>query len=166
MSGLTQRLAEFIVAGDSLAIPPAALQIVRTGFIDTIATMMAGRDEPVVKVVRTHVAANGLPRAEARVLFSDERVSARDAALINGTAGHALDFDDVAIGGHPSTVLVPAALAEAEAVGASGADAMRAYLIGYEVWAELYTREKDQHHMKGWHPTAVFGVVGAAAISA
>lgn len=166
MTGLTQRLAEFVASGDRLTIPPAALEVVRTGFIDTIATMMAGRDQPVVDVIRRHVAAHGLPSEEARVLFTSQRVSSRDAALINGTAGHALDYDDVAIGGHPSTVLVPAALAEAEAVGASGADTMRAYLIGYEVWAELYSRERGQHHLKGWHPTAVFGVIGAAAISA
>ncbi len=83
--------------------------------------------------------------------------------MINGTAGHALDYDDVALAGHPSTVLVPALLAEGEAIGASGADLLRAYLVGYEVWAELIGRDADSHHIKGWHPTAVFGTVGAAA---
>jgi 2-methylcitrate dehydratase PrpD len=166
MSGLTESLARFVTEASRLPIPPEALKVVRTGFVDTIATMLAGMHEPVTGVVRRHVAAQGNGRKEARLLFGDERVSARDAALVNGTSAHALDYDDVGIGGHPSTVLVPAALAEAEAVGASGAEAMRAYLVGYEVWAELYAREQDQHHLKGWHPTAVFGVVGAAAVSA
>ena len=86
-----------------------------------------------------------------------------DAALINATAGHALDYDDVAIGGHPSVVLVPAVLAEGEHLNASGADVLRAYLVGYEVWAELFSREPDALHVKGWHPTGVLGTVGAAA---
>ena len=85
---------------------------------------------------------------------------------INGVAGHALDYDDVALAGHPSTVLVPAVLAEGEATGASGVAAIRAYLIGYEVWAELIGRESDSHHTKGWHPTGVFGTVAAAAAAA
>jgi 2-methylcitrate dehydratase PrpD len=83
--------------------------------------------------------------------------------MINGTAAHALDYDDVALAGHPSTVLVPALLAEGEATGASGGDLLRAYLVGYEVWAELISRDADSHHLKGWHPTAVFGTVAAAA---
>jgi aconitate decarboxylase len=58
---------------------------------------------------------------------------------------------------------VPALLAESEAIGACGADLLRAYLVGYEVWAELIGRDADSHHIKGWHPTAVFGTVGAAA---
>jgi len=83
--------------------------------------------------------------------------------LINATAGHALDFDDVALGGHPSTVLVPAVLAAGQHLNATGDKVLRAYLVGYEVWAELFVREKDAYHLKGWHPTAVLGTVGASA---
>ncbi|MBN8478305.1 MAG: MmgE/PrpD family protein, partial [Burkholderiales bacterium] len=79
------------------------------------------------------------------------------------TSAHALDYDDVALGGHPSTVLVPAVLAAAEAADASGARAIEAYLVGYETWAELASREPDPYHEKGWHPTAVLGTVAAAA---
>jgi 2-methylcitrate dehydratase PrpD len=60
-------------------------------------------------------------------------------------------------------VLVPAILAEGQRLDASGEDALRAYLVGYEVWAELFSREQDPYHLKGWHPTAVLGTVGAAA---
>ena len=101
--------------------------------------------------------------AEASLLLGPRKAASADAALVNGAAGHALDFDDVALGGHPSTVLVPAILAEGERLDASGADALRAYLVGYEVWAELFSREQDPYHLKGWHPTAVLGTVGAAA---
>jgi 2-methylcitrate dehydratase PrpD len=133
------------------------------GVIDTVGTMIAGRNERVVRIVQQHVARRRSNARESSVLLGAERAFAQDAALINGTAGHALDYDDVALAGHPSTVLVPALLAEGEAIGACGADLLRAYLVGYEVWAELISRDADSHHVKGWHPTAVFGTVGAAA---
>ncbi len=161
MTGLTDSIAHFVSGG--AAVPEEAARIVRTGFIDTIATMIAGRNEAVVGIVRQFVAARRSAAKEARVLFGAEHAAAADAALINATAAHALDYDDVALGGHPSTVLVPAILAEGEHLGASGADALRAYLVGYEVWAELLAREPDAYHLKGWHPTAVMGTVGAAA---
>ena len=161
MSGLTDSIAQFVSSRPE--VPEEAARIVRTGFIDSLATMIAGRNEPVVGIVRKFVAARGSSAQDARVLLGAERVAAADAALINGTAAHALDYDDVALGGHPSTVLAPAILAEGEHLGASGADAIRAYLVGYEVWAELLSREPDAYHLKGWHPTAVLGTVGTAA---
>lgn len=163
MTDLTAALAGFASAPPFSTIPDQASAIIRTGFIDSIATMIAGRSEPVVDILRAHLADRLQQRGESAVLFGAARAAAADAALINGTAAHALDYDDVALGGHPSTVLVPALLAEGEAMGASGAQILRAYLVGYEVWAELIGRDADPHHVKGWHPTAVFGTVGAAA---
>jgi 2-methylcitrate dehydratase PrpD len=77
-----------------------------------------------------------------------------------------LDYDDVSLDGHPSAVLVPAILAQAEAAGSSGAEMLAAYIAGYEVWAELIGREDGHLHDKGWHPTAVLGAVAAAAACA
>ena len=91
---------------------------------------------------------------------------APEAAWINGTAAHALDYDDVALRGHPSTVLVPAILAEGESLGATGAQLATAYVAGYEVWADLQRRDPAQHHEKGWHPTGIFGAIAAAAACA
>jgi 2-methylcitrate dehydratase PrpD len=163
MDGLTSQLAAFVSQPGLDRVPDEAIGIIRSGFIDTTATMLAGGDEPVTKLVREHVRAKRSSLAEASLLLGEERAGAPEAALVNGVAAHALDYDDVALAGHPSTVLVPAVLAEGEAVGASGLTAMRAYLVGYEVWAELIGREADAHHTKGWHPTGVFGTVAAAA---
>ncbi|OGA77316.1 MAG: hypothetical protein A3G81_09380 [Betaproteobacteria bacterium RIFCSPLOWO2_12_FULL_65_14] len=161
-ASLTERLARF--AGSPLADPPYdAIAIAKSGFADTIATMLAGREEPVVGIVRRFVAARQSGCREACLLLGAEHAASADAALVNGTSAHALDYDDVALGGHPSTVLVPAVLAEGERLDASGAEALRAYLVGYEVWAELAAREPDALHEKGWHPTAVLGTVAAAA---
>ena len=63
-------------------------------------------------------------------------------------------------------MLVPAILAEAQALGASGKEMIVAYAAGYETWAELVSREPDQHHEKGWHPTGIFGAIAAAAACA
>jgi 2-methylcitrate dehydratase PrpD len=163
MPGLTETLSRFISeSADSVMLAPA-VAIAQSGFADTVATMIAGRDEPVVRIAREFVRNKQSTLAEASVVGADHRAASADAALINATAGHALDYDDVALSGHPSTVLVPAILAEGEYLGASGRDAVRAYLVGYEVWAELHDREPDAYHTKGWHPTAVLGTVAAAA---
>ncbi|MFM7570506.1 MAG: MmgE/PrpD family protein, partial [Betaproteobacteria bacterium] len=116
MTGLTQSLAQFVHSPNFGALPQKAVEIAQSGFIDTIATMIAGRHEPVVAIVQRFVAARGATAADASLLGGTARAASADAALINATAGHALDFDDVAMGGHPSTVLVPTVLAESEAL--------------------------------------------------
>jgi len=103
---------------------------------------------------------------ESHVLFDQGFANAGDAALLNAAAAHALDYDDTGLDGHPSVVLVPAILAEGERLQASGADLITAYVAGYETWAELVGRDADRHHGKGWHPTAVFGALAAAAAAA
>jgi 2-methylcitrate dehydratase PrpD len=162
MAGLTEQIADY-VAGPAPALSRAVLQTVRTGFIDTVGVMFAGAAEPVTAVVRGFVQAGGAGGDAASVLLGAERASARNAALVNATAGHALDYDDVGLMGHPSVVLVPALLAEGERLHAGGLALMQAYVKGFEVWGELIARDEDRHHAKGWHPTAVFGVVAVAA---
>lgn len=162
MTALTQAIGAYAAKAPT-APPDDLLPLLRAAFIDTLGTMIAGREDPAVTLLRAHLAERAGTAAEASVLLGAERAYSADAALINGTAAHVLDYDDVALGGHPSTVLVPAILAEAQRISATGARAMAAYLVGYEVWAELIMREPDPLHEKGWHPTAVFGTVAAAA---
>lgn len=162
MTGLTRELAAYAAQPEFGAQEQAACEVARTGFLDTIATMMAGSSEPVVNIMLEHLGSAGGPR-EAPVPFAGVMLPAAQAACINGVAAHALDYDDVALSAHTSTVLVPSILAEGHRLDVSGAEALRAYVVGYEVWAELFARESDQYHLKGWHPTGVFGTVGAAA---
>lgn len=167
-TALTRQLGSFIADLAFDAIPENAIATVKTGMIDCIGVMVAGCREPNVVIVDRcfrHTA----EVQESRLFLTGERVGASLAALVNGVAAHVLDYDDVAepLGGHPSTVLVPAILAEADALpGINGRDMVRAYVAGYEVWAELAGRDRHQHHMKGWHPTSAFGVIGAAAACA
>jgi 2-methylcitrate dehydratase PrpD len=164
MNGLTARLGEFIAGTQYRQLPAEALPLVRDAFTDTVGVIMIGVPEPVVDIVRRTLLHPGV-RPEARACLSTLRVPAYDAALLNGTAAHAHDYDDQSLTGHPSAVLVPAILAEGETLGSSGRELMSAYVVGYEVWAELVRRDSN-YHRKGWHPTAVFGVIGAAAAGA
>jgi 2-methylcitrate dehydratase PrpD len=160
---LTRSLAAFVSDLRLSAVPADALTVVHTGFADCIGTMIAGSIEDPPNILRKALAS---APGDASLFLTGPRVPAPDAAWINGTAAHALDYDDVALRGHPSTVLVPAILAEGESLGASGAQLATAYIAGYEVWAELAARDPAQHHQKGWHPTGIFGPIGAAAACA
>ena len=170
MPSLTQELAE-LAAGMTLeAIPEEARRIVKTGFADCSAVMIAGAKEPAVGIVARELGgapiggnrANGGAES-ASLLPTGGKREAQNAALVNGVAAHVLDYDDVALDGHPSAALVPAVLAQAEASGSTGAEMVAAYVAGYEVWAELLARTPGPMHTKGWHPTAVLGTVAAAA---
>jgi 2-methylcitrate dehydratase PrpD len=160
---LTKALGNFLAGMSFERLPQAAVDVARLGFTDTIATMIAGAGEPAPAILREGLAPAPGP---ASLYFTAERATVPEAAWINGTAGHALDYDDVALRGHPSTVLVPAILAEGERLDASGRDLLAAYVAGYEVWAELAWRDPGHHHRKGWHPTGIFGAIGAAAACA
>ena len=164
---ITLDLGRFISGLRYIHLPDEAHLPIHTAFADTIGVTIAGAREPAPQLVRAMLAPSG---NEATLLGRQGRASALDAAWINGTAAHALDFDDVSQRGfgHASAFLVPAILAEAETLGASGEQMVTAYAAGYETVAELTRRDADvgRYHDKGWHPTGFFGAVGAAAACA
>jgi 2-methylcitrate dehydratase PrpD len=175
MIQLTREVGAFVAGMRYEAIAPQALAMIRNGITDCAAVTILGRDTDVVRIVRSVLkvgaGASGVAgRCEARLLFGTERAGAPDAALVNGAAAHALDYDDIGMNGvqptHPSAVLVPAILAEGEALARSGRDLIAAYATGFEVWGEIASRDKKPYHVKGWHPTATFGAVAAAAAAA
>ena len=162
MPGLTRRLAGHVAGIEFAKLPREAVETVKRGTLDCMGVLFAGRDEPVVQLLSKSIPAG----SEARVLFDRGRAGSADAALLNAAAAHALDYDDTGLDGHPSVVLVPAVFAEGERLGAPGKERIAAYVAGYETWAELLGRDADKHHGKGWHPTAVFGTLAAAAAAA
>lgn len=165
MTALTRELGEFVSELTLAAIPEQALLVAKMGFTDCFGVMIAGAREPVIALADRELGSADGP--DLASLFPGlQRRRVEDAALINGMAAHVLDYDDVTLDGHPSAVLVPAILAQAEASRASGAEMLTAYVAGYEVWTELLVREPVPLHQKGWHPTAVRGPVAAAAACA
>ncbi|MBV9252144.1 MAG: MmgE/PrpD family protein, partial [Acetobacteraceae bacterium] len=160
---LTKELGKFVADLSPNRLPEEAVRVARMGFIDCIGTMIAGRKEDCVRIMTDVLSPADGP---ATLAFGPRKGPAPEVAWINGTAAHALDYDDVGLRGHPSTVLVPAILAEAEALDASGADMIVAYIAGYETWAELFRRDTGLLHKKGWHPTGLYGAPAAAAACA
>ena len=164
MSTLTADLGAFLAKVKYEDLPEEARALVRDAFTDTVGVTLAGVSEPIVDMVRRTLLHPSLA-PNVRACLSPVTVPSSEAALIGGTAAHALDYDDQSLTGHPSAVLVPAILAEGEALDSTGRDMATAYVAGYEVWAEFIRRD-GSYHLRGWHPTSVFGVVGAAAAAA
>lgn len=163
MPTLSQQIADFLASdiGHRISAPVQAL--VETAFIDTAGCILSGREEPVTRHMLAWLDRRASKNAEASVLFSAHRTDAVAAGSLNALSGHALDFDDVALAGHPSVVLVPALLAEAERSNLAGSALIQSYVKGYQVWADLLQRLPEPLHEKGWHPTAVLGTLGVTA---
>jgi 2-methylcitrate dehydratase PrpD len=154
------RLGEFVVSARPTADArrPAAVAM-----LDTIGVTLAGAPEPASRIVQDMVAAEG---GDACTIFGTAvRASLGGAALANGTAAHALDYDDMCFVSlaHPSAPLVPALLAVGESMGASGAELLDAYIVGFEIEARLGGLMNPRHYQRGWHCTSTIGTIGAAA---
>jgi 2-methylcitrate dehydratase PrpD len=145
------------------APPPAARTAAGRALLDTVGVTLAGAAEPAARIVQQVVEHDG--DGPCRVLGTAARASSANAALANGTAAHALDYDDMCFVSlaHPSAPLVAAALAAAEVAGASGRALLDAYVVGFELEARLGRAMNPRHYQRGWHCTSTLGTIGAAA---
>jgi 2-methylcitrate dehydratase PrpD len=161
------RLVEFVLKTTLADCPEPVLIQVRRAALDTIGCMLAGATEPVAAIVREIARAEG-GTPLCTVMGTALRTSPTWAALANGAAGHAHDFDDTsfALLGHPSVPLLAAALAAGEAEMADGATVALAYIIGFEVDAALGLALNPAHYERGWHATTSIGTLGCAAAAA
>lgn len=163
---LLGQLAERALAIEWDAVPLEARETARLALLDTLGVALAGSGTDCVSAVTR--ALEPTATGPATILGHATGAPPLDAALINGTAAHALDFDDCSntMGGHPSAPIVPALLALAEAEGASGRALLLAYVTGVEVETRLGRAVNFHHYEKGWHPTSTLGAFGAAAACA
>jgi len=154
---------EFVVR----ASPPAAARAAAArAILDTIGVTLAGAPEPAARIVRQ--VATPHATGPCVVLGTSARGGADAAALANGTAAHALDFDDMCFVSlaHPSAPLVAAALATAELAGSTGRALIDAYIVGFELEGRLGRTMNPRHYERGWHCTSTLGTIGAAAAAA
>lgn len=167
-SDLTLELAERIIALRFDALPRDVVDAAAIGLLDTIGVTLAGALEPCAEITRRTLQVAGLSAGECTVLGTDLRCGPLDAALMNGVAAHALDFDDCnnTVGGHPSVPMLPAILALAEIRPVSGAQFITAYIAGFETMSAMGRVLNTYHYQKGWHPTGTLGVFAGAAASA
>lgn len=161
----TATVAEFIT-GTSLAdIPDAALVAAARPIVDTVAVFAAGVDSEAGQRALTFACETAAGAGDGWVFGSPIVVPAQTAALVNGTIGHALDYDDsISLGGgHPSAPVLSAALALSRSTQLTGHDLLEAYIIGYEVTAWAAKALGRAHYRVGWHVTSTAGSFGATA---
>lgn len=162
MSGLADRLWERFGRLAVDEVPSEVAAVAGHSILDWFGCALAGSREPLSAILRAELSSQA---GHCTLIGTEQRADRYRAALINGAAGHALDFDDSSgvMGGHPSAPLVPALLALCEAEGRTGADLLVAYVVGAEVQARIGAAIGPEHYAKGWHVTSTVGVFGAAA---
>ncbi|WP_420415504.1 MmgE/PrpD family protein [Roseibium sp.] len=142
-------------------ISDTALRLARFSLLDWLVCGRAGAEEPVSQKLREFAAREG--GIEAASTFQGQKLPARTAALVNGAASHALDYDDTHFAhvGHLSVGIFPAALAAAEEVDASAADMIAAFAVGAEAAIRIGLVLGPRHYNTGFHQTATAGAFGA-----
>jgi 2-methylcitrate dehydratase PrpD len=163
----TQKLAQRIASSHFDTIPDNAKEVAKQAILDFVGVTLAGIDEPLTRILREEANDAG-GREQAQIIGAAERFSTRQSALINGSAGHAHDYDDVhgAMSGHPTVPVAPAALALTEHLDRSGRDLITAFATGVDAECILGRYAGPAHYAAGWHNTGTLGSFGAAAASA
>ena len=161
--GLTGQIAEWVATAGPPS--PRALVWARHALLDWLGVTIAGAREPLSAMLRDELAPGGGP---CSLIGAGGGADLHTAALINGAAGHALDYDDVAqaMEGHPTAPVAPAVLALAEHANAGGAAVLEALVAGVEVECALGLMTRGAHYAAGFHATGTLGSFGAAAACA
>lgn len=164
---LVERIADWSGSLALDAVPDNVRHVAKRCIIDTVGVTLAASSTPLTgRILEYANIAYGPGKATA--LGFPNRLSSVGAALVNGTVGHALDFDDTSYTGimHGSVVAMPAALAATEMAGGNGRRFLEAFIAGSEVTYAMAMLCGTRHYFKGWWSTATFGVFGAAAAAA
>lgn len=176
--GASQRIAAYAAGFDPGALTAEEQAACARSWFDTVAVALAGGREPATQRARGYVSAQfglhepiappGPHATQARIWGERAGTTLEAAALLNGVAGHVLDYDDVTspMRGHPSIALWPALMALADARDLPGARLASGYLIGFEVICRFSRAMANKHYARGWHSTASIGTLGAAAACA
>ena len=158
---LAEHLAERIVALGAANLPATVRAKCDELVVDVIGLCLTARNEDYVKSALDGWDDDGSCTAIGHV----RTLSAAGAAFVNGTAAHGEDFDDTFEGGpvHAGAVIVPAVLAACERHNPDGRSALFGIAVGVEVMCRLSLVAPTRTHKAGFHPTAIFGAMGAAA---
>lgn len=159
-------LAAFSVAQRDRDLPDEVRHAALRAVMDWTAATLVGAREPAAQRLTEALMSQG-PTGPSVLFTRPMRVDARTAALVNGTAAHAAEVDDIYRDGiyHPGAPTIAAALALAEQQGSSGDDLLRAVTVGYEVGCRI-ARAVSPEHYRFWHTTGTVGAIGAAAAAA
>jgi 2-methylcitrate dehydratase PrpD len=164
---LAQQIAEFLVKERYEDLPQETIDKVKEFVLDVIGCTVGASQQPQIDVLTEVLSAEG-GNPESSVFAHGFRTSMMNAALLNGTMGHAFDFDDDHREGtmHPSVAVFPSVFAVGEKRGASGKEFLRSLILGLELMIRLGESLLGKSYYQGFHPTGTCGVFGAAAACA
>ncbi len=162
-SNLTRRLVALSLAIRCEELPERARILARQCLLDFVAVTAAGQQDALVVKLREDLLSQG-GHAQARIIGGETTIALYHAALINGTAAHALDYDDVnyALMGHPTVPVLPALCALAELIAAEGNAVIAAFIAGYEFECRVGCLLGSSLYAQGFHATSTIGALGAA----
>lgn len=142
-------------------LPGDVVRLAKLCLLDWFGVAIAASRDPIIDAL-VAMSARGSPATT--VLARREECSVPDALLINGTAGHLLDYDDVhtCIPGHVTVAIAPSVVSVGEILGASGTQMLAAFVAGFEAMCGIAQLLGDGHARAGFHPTATLGAFGAA----
>lgn len=166
---LTQALSEWLASLEPGRVPARVKLALRALSLDTFGCALSGASQPWTRAIRTWALEGAAGAGRARIWGeSTPRLRASDAALVNGAAAHAFELDDFHNAKvHLGAVVLPAALAVGEAIGAQPALVETAVAAGYEVVIRTsLALQPARARLRGWHLTSVCGPLGAAAAAA
>ncbi len=172
---VTDAVVEFVLGTEYEDVPEDVRVIMRRCFVDGAGLMVAGSTEESGRIIQNYLREIG-GEPEARVFGTSMVAPAHLAALANGVAGHAMDYDDTQLSSypdrvyglltHPTCPVMPAAFALAEALGATGQELLAAFALGFEVECKVAEAIRPDHYVKGFHSTGTIGAIGAATAAA
>lgn len=162
-AGLTRELAEFALGVSEADLGAATRDSVRRSILDSLGVAVAGSRHEAVEILLRALPRS--PEGEATLVGHVGRTDVVTATLANGVMAHVLDWDDTILPTrlHPSCTLMPALLAVGERTGATGADLVPAFAVGFELQQRLALAAYPEYAERGWHGTGVFGGIGVAA---
>ena len=143
-------------------LPADVITVANQCILDWFGCAIAGSAEPLADILRKVFAHRS---GQCSVIGSDLKLDAQTAGLLNGASGHALDYDDTGARTqcHGTAPVIPAVLAVAEEIGASGRELITAFVVGVEIEGRIAHAMGGDHYGRGWHTTATFGTFGATA---
>jgi 2-methylcitrate dehydratase PrpD len=176
LKGTTDAVVKFITSARLERFPADVIAQGKRCLIDGFAVVLAGSTVPGSAIIRQHVSAT-TEKKEASIFGPQPMMApAAQAALANGAAGHAMDFDDTQLSTtpdrtfglltHPTVPALASSLAVAEQRKTSGADFLEAFLTGFEVECKVAEAIDPDHYVRGFHSTGTAGTFGAAACAA
>ena len=164
--GLTRHLVDAARSCRFEELPEAVVRVAKHCILNWLAAAVAGARDPAVRLLHDELVGPGA--SGPCTVVDGSRAGAREAALVNGAAGHALGLDDVVwvLRGHPTAPVLPAVLALGELTDAGGRDLLTAFVAGFETECRISAAVSPGHYNVGFHSTATLGTLGAAAGSA